>query len=301
MGQSNRKRLLMVYEILKKYSDDRNSLSASFILNQLSEANIFSNRKSIYEDIKILSEHFDIDKDSKSYHFINENPFNIVELKLLSDSINSAKFLSKKEKLIIHNKLKSLCSNHYQAFLKLDNTSNNNENIYYLIAMIIEALLTNKALVSLNEIIIPYHLLRENDHYYLVYEYLNKSKFYFRRLDRLKEKYKLMDTDHPKRSEAELNDFLTKQLQMFHSAITRIKIKIIDPNYELIIKLLNDDFKDLSINKDKSISLSISMNHIGFSLLSKYEKRIKVIEPNHFIKSYSTFLESILKAYKNQV
>ena len=127
-------------------------LSMTDIIEALSEEGITAERKSIYADISALNEFgFDIVKDNEGkacvYKLVERN-FEIAELKLLVDAVQSSKFIteSKSNKLI--KKIEGLASNneakslHRQVYVA-NRIKTTNESVYYNVDDIQKAISEN--------------------------------------------------------------------------------------------------------------------------------------------------------------
>ena len=101
-GKRNSKlKLLYLKEIFELYSDEDNILNAADIAERLEDYGIECERKSIYKDIEILIEYgLDIIKTSKpkTGFFLASRDFELAEIRLLNDAIQSANFISKKKR-----------------------------------------------------------------------------------------------------------------------------------------------------------------------------------------------------------
>ena len=195
-------KLLYIKDILETYSDEENVLNAGDIAQHLYELGIECERKSIYKDIDILIEYgLDIIKTSKpkTGWFIASREFEPAELRLLSDAVQAANFISKKKTRSLLEKTERLTSVENakklrkQVFIDSRNKCNN-EEIFYSISSLDEAIknfnkvkltyvkrkLDNK-FAATNEkkefILSPYALIWSNDHYYLVANNEKYDKF----------------------------------------------------------------------------------------------------------------------------
>ena len=127
-------------------------LSMTDIIEALSEEGITAERKSIYADISALNEFgFDIVKDNEGkacVYKLVERDFEIAELKLLVDAVQSSKFIteSKSNKLI--KKIEGLASNneakslHRQVYVA-NRIKTTNESVYYNVDDIQKAISEN--------------------------------------------------------------------------------------------------------------------------------------------------------------
>ena len=145
-------KLLYLIDIFSRESDDEHVLSINDLIRRLDSLGIKSERKSIYNDIDCLREYgVDIERrDGKNGgYFIAERDFELPELKLLVDAVQSSKFItaSKSSKLI--KKIGSLCSEYEER--KLDRSvfvANRvkamNESIYFNVDAIHNAMTENR-------------------------------------------------------------------------------------------------------------------------------------------------------------
>ena len=154
MAESSKNKLvaLRILEVLTKYSDESHELSASKIIEYLSEKYDLSvERKAVYRDIAALEEcGYDIIKGGRGY-FLGARPFESAELRLLIDAMQSARFISGKKTQQMIEKLGTLCSEYDFKLLKqqvfLDSrTKCENEEIFYSVDAINKAISTAKKL-----------------------------------------------------------------------------------------------------------------------------------------------------------
>lgn len=204
-------KLLYVKDILEKYSDEENVLNAGDIAQYLLEFGIECERKSIYKDIDILTDYgLDIIKTSKpkTGWFIASREFEPAELRLISDAIQAANFISKKKTRLLLEKTENLTSVANAKKLRkqvfIDNRNKcNNEEIFYNISSLDTAIknfnkvklvyvkrkLDNK-FAATNEkkefILSPYALVWSNDHYYLVANNEKYDNLMHLRIDRIR-------------------------------------------------------------------------------------------------------------------
>ena len=108
MEKNNKKRILYLIEILKKNSNFDRHLTLDEIITLLEEKNIkVDNRKTLYDDFKILNE-CGINVEYDNGYYLLDCPFNLSEIKIIQDSINSLKNLDTSFKNDINNKLYSV-------------------------------------------------------------------------------------------------------------------------------------------------------------------------------------------------
>lgn len=108
-----KEKLLYVLKFLMENSDEENHVSSESIIDYLAEHDIIAERKSIYSDIKAL-QHFGIDiissREGAPGYYVASRDFDLSELKLLVDSIQSSKFITKQTTSALIKKISALGS-----------------------------------------------------------------------------------------------------------------------------------------------------------------------------------------------
>ena len=138
---SNQKlKLLYVMDFLLRCSDEEHPVTVNQIIDCLAEKDIPAERKSIYDDIEALRL-FGLDviqvKGGGVYgYYVGDRDFQLPELKLLVDSVQSSKFITHKKTVTLIKKIESLASV-YQArqlsrqVFVANRIKTMNESIYY--------------------------------------------------------------------------------------------------------------------------------------------------------------------------
>ena len=116
-ARSNQKlKILYLAKILLENTDADHDITLQEIIDKLSANNVTAERKSLYDDIARLDDFgIKIKKTQygKTFHYqvVNRN-FEIAELKLLADSVASAKFITEKKSNELIKKIEHLASRH---------------------------------------------------------------------------------------------------------------------------------------------------------------------------------------------
>lgn len=146
-----KQKLLYLRKILLEKTDENHGLTSSEILAELALYGITAERKSLYDDFQVL-EKFGMDicksKSSTVKYYVASREFELPELKLLVDAIQSSKFITEKSISLIH-KLEGLASVHdgkelqRQVFVA-NRAKTMNERIYYSVDKIQNAIALNR-------------------------------------------------------------------------------------------------------------------------------------------------------------
>lgn len=114
-------RMLYIMKILLEKTDEKHTLSAADIDRNLHDYGMSADRKTIYSDIETLKE-FNIDilqsKGTNGGYYIGRRDFELPELKLLVDAVQSSKFISRKKSEALIKKLENLISEHDARLLQ---------------------------------------------------------------------------------------------------------------------------------------------------------------------------------------
>ena len=110
MKQSNQKlKLMYLAKILMEKTDEEHTLTVPEMIAELAKLGISAERKSIYDDLEYL-QLFGLDicsyKTKTTNYYIASRDFELPELKLLVDAIQSSKFITADKSFEIIEKLK---------------------------------------------------------------------------------------------------------------------------------------------------------------------------------------------------
>lgn len=148
--RSNQKlKIMYLMKILLDETDETHDITLNEIVKKLKSYNVTAERKSLYDDIENLR-HFGFDiigsQYDRSYHYkIASRDFQLVELKLLVDAVQSAKFITKKKSDALIKKIESFASKYEAKQLHRQVNVNGrvksmNERVYYSVDTIHDAL-----------------------------------------------------------------------------------------------------------------------------------------------------------------
>ncbi|MBQ2287492.1 MAG: WYL domain-containing protein, partial [Lachnospiraceae bacterium] len=121
-GTNNKFKLYRLAQIMLEKTDDEHYITMPEILSALKEYDITADRKTIYADLKDL-EQFGIEIEgeavgNKYYYHVISRSFELPELKLLVDAIQSSKFITARKTNSLIKKLETLVSKYDAAKLQ---------------------------------------------------------------------------------------------------------------------------------------------------------------------------------------
>ncbi len=147
-----KQKLLYLQKIMLEKTDEAHGLTVAQLEEELAEYGIAASRKALYDDLKILEESgLDVcsTRTNTVKYYVGSRDFEIPELKLLVDAIQSSKFITRKKSLSLIKKLGKLVSeNEAKQLVRQVYVSNRvknvNERIYYSVDKIYAAISENK-------------------------------------------------------------------------------------------------------------------------------------------------------------
>ena len=152
-GANQKFKLYRLAQIMCEKTDETHYLTMPEIQKELEKYDIIAERRSLYESLKDLEE-FGIEVEGERsgrgyrYHVIGRQ-FELAELKLLVDAIQSSKFITEKMTNRLIGKLETLVSQHDAADLRRQvfvsgRIKTMNETVYYSVDTIYNAISQNK-------------------------------------------------------------------------------------------------------------------------------------------------------------
>lgn len=154
MARSSGQKLKLLYlqKILLEKTDENHALTISEIIEELDNYGVKAERKSLYDDLEALSVMgLDIcsSRSNTVKYYIGSRDFEIAELKLLVDAIQSSKFITHKKSLSLIKKLEGLVSENEGKELQRQVYVSNrvktvNEKIYYNVDTLHSAVLNDR-------------------------------------------------------------------------------------------------------------------------------------------------------------
>lgn len=330
--QKSKLKLLYLVDILRKKTDENNYLAATEICDELSQLDIPAERKSIYNDIDILREYgFDIihtGSKNRGGYFLGAREFELAEIRLLSDAVQAANFISQKKTNQLVEKIESFASEkqakilHSQVYV--DNRPKcKNEEIYYTISLLDEAISANvkvnftytrrriteefkTAKEEKNFTVSPYALIWSDDHYYLVCNNEKYDNLMHLRIDKIKH---LEKTDFPARHFSEVSDYknhfdsadyASKLFNMYSGEPKPVEFICNNDALEPMLDRFGENVKIQKYDDDHFIlRTNVAASDGLVSWIVQFGGRVKVKSPNDLVYSVKQKASAILELYED--
>ena len=203
-------KLLVLLRFLQRQSDEKHPVTLQQMIEELERWDIEAERKSLYDDLEKLRT-FGADvvsvRGRSPGYYLGQRDFELAELKLLVDSIQSSKFVTQRKTLALIRKLEGLCSVHDAQLLERQvyvrgRVKSMNESVYYNVDAISDAISRDRDIrfryfeftVSKQRRfrreggfyrMSPYALIWDNENYYLLAWDAAERRFKHFRVDKM--------------------------------------------------------------------------------------------------------------------
>ena len=210
-GENQKLKMLYLVRIFSRETDDTHKLTMPEIIQKLAACGVNADRKTLYQDFDELRR-FGLDiiaeqEGRNYYYYLGSRDFELPELKLLVDSVQSAKFITDKKSQQLIRKLESLVSKyeglqlHRQVIIS-GRIKTMNESIYYNVDKLHEAINSDRQIRfkyfdwNLNKEMeprydgriyqgSPWALMWDDEKYYLVFYDSKYGKIIHYRVDKM--------------------------------------------------------------------------------------------------------------------
>ena len=153
-GTNQKNKLFSIYQLLLERTDEDHPITTQQIINELERQDISAERKSIYSDmdsLRLYGVDIHSQKGRSAGWFIGERDFELPELKLLMDAVQSSRFITQRKSDALIRKLEKLASVHQARQLQRQvfvsgRVKTMNESIYYNVDKLHAALAAQKVI-----------------------------------------------------------------------------------------------------------------------------------------------------------
>lgn len=319
-------KMLYLMKIFYEETDDSNFLTMRQIIQKLEKYGVLADRKTLYVDFdELRSFGVDIIMEKigrNSYYHIGRRNFELPELKLLVDAVQSAKGITQKKSDELIKKLEGMVSKYEakklnrQVFIA-GRIKTMNESIYYNVDAIHEAISSDRQIrfqyfkwdirkqVKLRKQgdwfqISPWVLLWDNEYYYLVGYDAENGLIKHYRVDKMLKISLAEEKREGKEEFSKLNiTRYTKSLfGMFGGEETNVTLEV----HNSMVSVIIDRFgKDITINPvdeehfRTTVNVSVSNQFLGW--IMALGDKVKIVSPDEVVEQMRSEISRLMGQY----
>ena len=320
MDNTAKLRPLYLAKILYEQTDEEHYLTTVQLMQILEEQyGISAHRQTIKADIDLLKQ-FGLEieevKSVQNRYNLYGRQFDIPELKLLIDAVESSKFITAHKSQELVDKLSRLAGEHASAGLKRNVCCENrvkpgNEKIYLIIDAINEAINENKKIsfqyfrYDVNKkqqlkldgksyVITPLHLVWNGDYYYMIGVYDYKQRLGSFRVDRIAKRPTILEEEGTPAPEGfDVNEHINTTFRMFNSPHAEVEL-ICDNNVmDSIIDRFGEEVSTSPYDQHSfKAVVNIAVSNVFFSWVFGFGGKVKINSPAHVKAQYADMLRT---------
>ena len=324
-GTNQKFKFTYLMKIMQEKTDDEHSLTMPQIMEELEKYDVTAERKSIYADFQDMTDKFGVEiiKEQigrETYYHVGAREFELAEVKLLIDAIQSSKFITQTKSRELITKIKSFVSEHQAKQLQRqvyinDRVKTMNESVYYNVDDIHTAINQNKKIRfkyykwDINKKLVPRHngdwfvvspwtLTWDDENYYMVaFDNLDhKIKHY--RVDKMmrisieeeqrngKEAFKNFD----------MAEYSKATFGMYQGQKTKVKIRFANYMCGVLIDRFGKDITFRPVDNEHSeLHVDVNVSPQFFGWIFSLGKDVKVVGPEEVVEELRSKPEEFLE------
>ena len=325
-SERQKQKILYIKKFLLENTDEEHPATTEDIIKELARHDIQAERKSVYADIEVLKD-FGMDilhvRGRNGGYFVGSREFEVPELKLLVDAVQSSKFLTLKKSNQLIRKLEGLASKAQARQLARQVVVSNRiktmeESIYYNVDRIHEALTENRIIefqykewTVTKELrlkkdgaryrISPWALTWDSENYYMIGfdEAADKIKHY--RVDKMDKIRKLPDLRQGKAHFdcLDMGKYANKTFGMFGGKDEDVHLTCENYLAGVIIDRFGSEVPMRKADDTHfNVRIKVALSPQFYGWLSGIGSGVRITGPEHVRAEYKEYLEKILKNYE---
>lgn len=326
-GNNQKIKLSILSRIMLDKTDEDHGLTMPQIMAELERYDISAERKSIYSDFQDMTESLGIEIVKEkigrdTYYSVGQREFELAEVKLLIDAIQSSKFITEKKSRTLIKKIKGFVSEYQAKQLQRqvyinDRVKTMNESVYYNVDEIHSAINSNnkirfkyykwdinKELVPKHEdeytIVSPWAMVWDDENYYMVaFDDIDRRIKHYR-VDKMMH----IDIRDEKREGKELfKDFdmaryTNSTFGMYGGELKKVRIEFPNDMCGVFIDRFGKDVTIRPVSKSRSIiSVEVAVSPAFFGWVFSLGSDVKVAGPDSVMEEMRSYGQEIINNY----
>lgn len=323
---SQKLKLLYLMKILLQKTDETHGITMPEIISELNAYGISAERKGLYNDMECLRtygmEIAGYQEERAYYYKVVDRQFELAELKLLVDSVQSAKFITTKKSRELIEKITGLASKYEATQLNrqvymAERIKTKNEGIYYNVDAIYNAIAENvkitfqyfqwniKKQMELRHEgalyqVSPWALSWDDDNYYLIAYDEKEEKIKHFRVDKMLH----IEMTEEKREgrwvfkEFDIAVYARKMFGMFDGEEEMVKILCHNSLAGVMIDRFGKDISLIPVDEEHfSVTVRVAVSRQFLSWVMALGEGAKIIGPDVVVEQVKTEVERLVKQY----
>ena len=328
MARSANQKLKLLYlcRILMEQTDEDHPLTVQELITQLAQYDIQAERKSIYDDLAALAR-FGVDvqcrKGRSAGWFVGGRDFELPELKLLVDAVQSSRFITRKKSDALIRKLERLASVYQARQLQRQVFVSGrikvmNESIYYNVDKLHTAISEDRQIIfryfewtvskeirlkkdGENYHVSPWALTWDNENYYLIGYDMDAGILKHFRVDRMLH-IGILNIRREGREEFsrfDLARYTRQTFGMFGGDEQMVRLRFHNKYVGVVIDRFGKNVPLRPDGDDHFIArINVAVSEQFYGWLTGLGRDAQILSPEAVVKEYKDLLEDLGEMYK---
>ena len=322
-SENQKIKILYILDYLQKNSHQDHPVRASELMEMLERHNILCDRKTIYSDISVLQD-FGIDilrvTGRNGGYYIASRNFQLPELKLLIDAVQSSRFLTEKKSRELIEKLCAQCNEQDARLVRRDvyvsgRVKSMNETIYYNVDAIQEAIAQNRQIGfryfdwgidgkrvyrQKSYTASPYGLCQDNENCYLL-ALSPRHGITSYRVDRMSDITLTGEkrVPCPELTGKNLTDYANRMFGMFSGDTVAVKLRFHRDLSNVVIDRFGKDTMLIPDGEDHFVfTVQVAVSPLFLSWVIGFGSKAQILYPQSVIDECKALCKEVLAQYE---
>lgn len=322
-AETQRLKLLYLYDYFHRCTDEDHPASIAALQAYLNTLQIPAERKTLYTDLQLLQEFgLDLVRVREGHHFsyyLGSRTFELPEVRLLVDAVQSSRFLTEKKSAALIRKLAQLSSEHQAGLLERQvvvagRVKTMDESIYYAVDAIQSAIVADCCIRfdytewgpdkqrhkrGPSRIATPWALVWHEEYYYLI-AYTQAHGITHYRVDKMRRITALAMPRQvpPELAQLDLARYGRQVFGMFNGPHTTVKMQFSASLAGVVIDRFGTDLMLIpQPDGTFTVTTEIALSPVFYSWIISFGSRAKILAPQRAIDSCRTLCQQCLAQY----
>lgn len=325
MPKSDNQKLTLLYilDYLERESDEAHPVNADRLIAMLADHRIKVERKTIYSDIAALQD-YGVDivtrRGKGGGYYIASRIFELPELKLLIDAVQSSRFLTLRKSRELIDKLCRQCNRHEASLMHRDlvidrRVKSMNETIYYNVDAIQDAIARNRQIRfryfdwnldgnrkyrDRDYQASPYGLCQDNENCYLLAHSERHGVTHYR-VDRMTDIDIISDAriPCPELSGANLITHANQLFQMYSGETQRVKLRFHRSLINVVVDRFGKDTMMIPDGDDHFVfTVDIAVSPLFLSWVIGFGSKAQILHPRSVADQCAELCMEVMNQYR---
>ena len=326
MPKSSNQKLKLLYlsKIFLENTDASHAMTVGELIDELAKYEIRAERKSVYDDIEMLrvfGMNIEVVRDKQVRYYVGRHSFELAELKLLVDAVQSSKFVTEKKSNSLIKKIEGLGSKYDAAQLHRQVTVSGrlkaeNEEIFCNVDMIHRAISENRQ-ISFRYFewdaqkkrvlrhdgafytVSPWALTWDDENYYLIGYDKDADALKHYRVDKMLELFmeKSERLGRDKFSQLDITQYSKQVFGMYGGELCHVRLSCDKSMAGVVIDRFGTDIVIANHGDRFEFTVKVMISPTFYSWVLGFGNKVRVVSPQSVSDRVTELAREILAAY----